>query len=70
LLLEIPGSGLWAVEIKRGLSPKVEKGFHIACDDLRPKWRFVVYSGADRFPLAPDVEAIGLTELTAMLAAL
>src|SRR5439155_15116420 len=33
LLLEIPGRGLWAIEIKRGLSPKVEKGFHLACLD-------------------------------------
>jgi predicted AAA+ superfamily ATPase len=70
LLLEIPGSGMWAIEIKRGLSPKLEKGFHLACDDLRPKQRFVVYSGVERFPLAPDVEAIGVAELAATLAVL
>lgn len=28
LLLELPGrDGLWAIEIKRGVAPKIEKGF-------------------------------------------
>jgi hypothetical protein len=31
VLLEIPGHGLWAVEVKRGLSGQAEKGFGIAC---------------------------------------
>src|SRR5262245_46092650 len=30
---------------------KVERGFHNACADLRPERRFVVYAGAERFPL-------------------
>jgi hypothetical protein len=29
----------------------VVTGFHIACTDLRPHKRFVVYPGAERFPL-------------------
>ncbi|HEX4079522.1 MAG TPA: ATP-binding protein [Rhizomicrobium sp.] len=70
LVLEIPGDGLWAVEIKRGLSPRAEKGFHVACEDLQPSRRFVVYSGAERYALAAKLEAIGVKELAAMLAAL
>ena len=70
LLLEMPGKGLWAIEIKRGLSPKLEKGFQIACDDLRPDRRFVVYGGSDRYPIKADVEVIGLRALADMLAAL
>jgi hypothetical protein len=35
------------VEVKRGLSPKVERGFHNACADLSPERRFVVYSGTE-----------------------
>ena len=48
LLLEIPKHGLWAIEIKRGLSARPEKGFHIACEDLKPARRFVVNSGKER----------------------
>jgi len=60
LLLTLPGGRLWAIEIKRSLAPKVEKGFHLACDDLKPERRFVVYPGTERFPLKGDTEAIGL----------
>jgi uncharacterized protein len=70
LLLEIAGSGTWAVEIKRGLAPKVEKGFHAACEDVKPDRRFVVYSGADRYPLVADVDAISLPALASLLASL
>ncbi len=63
LLLELPGSKLWAIEIKRSLSPKVERGFHVACDDLKPARRLVVYAGDERVPLPHDVEAMGLHAL-------
>jgi hypothetical protein len=58
----------WAIEIKRGLAPKIEKGFHLACEDVKPAHRFVVYSGEDRYPLPNDAEAIGLRELASILA--
>lgn len=70
LLLELPGSKLWAIEIKRSLSPKVERGFHIACDDLEPERRLVVYSGEERVPMPHGVEAVGLHTLARELAAL
>lgn len=63
LVLTLPGGKLWAVEIKRNSAPKVEKGFHIACDDLKPDKRFVVYPGNDRFPLDANTEVIGLAAL-------
>jgi len=63
LLLTLPGSRLWAIEIKRSLSPRVEKGFHIACDDLRPERRLVVYPGREAFPLGSGVEAMPLDVL-------
>ena len=44
LLLEMPGGDLWAVEIKRGRAPRLDKGFHHARQDLEPKRSFVVYS--------------------------
>jgi predicted AAA+ superfamily ATPase len=70
LVLEIPGHGLWAIEIKHGLSARPEKGFHIACEDLQPARRFIVHSGTDRYPVRGDLEAIGVQELASLLATL
>ena len=63
LLLEMPNQGLWAIEIKRSLAPKLERGFHHAREDLKPERCFVVYSGDERYPKAEGVEVIGLEEL-------
>lgn len=68
LLLDLPGGERWAVEIKGGLSPRLERGFHHAREDVKPARSFVVYSGDERYPLAEGVEAIGLREMAAMLA--
>jgi predicted AAA+ superfamily ATPase len=70
LLLEIPGHGLWAIEIKRSLAGRPEKGFYIACQDLKPDRRFVVNAGSGHYPIDAEITAIGLHELAAMLAAL
>ena len=67
LLLRLPGGKVWAIEIKRSLNPKPEKGFHFACDDIQPDKRFIVYPGGERFPITKDLEAIGLIELSEML---
>ena len=40
----------WAVEIKASRTPILKKGFHMACDDLKVKEKFVVYTGEDKFP--------------------
>jgi uncharacterized protein len=70
LILDLPKRGRWAIEIKRSLAPKMDKGFHLACEDLKPVRRFAVYSGADRYPLSPEIEAISLRELARELVAL
>jgi predicted AAA+ superfamily ATPase len=62
LLLTLPGQRFWAVEIKRSLTPKVEKGFYVACEDLAPQRRIVVYPGSERFPLQHGVEAMPLQD--------
>ena len=69
LVLEMPGGTLWAVEIKRGLAPKLDKGFHHAREDLEPERSFVVYSGDARYPKGEGVEVIGLGELASILVA-
>ncbi len=63
LLLSWPDGQLWAIEIKRSLTPKVERGFHAACADLIPTRKFVVYPGTERYRLAADIEVISLVEL-------
>ena len=67
LVLTLPGGQLWALEIKRSSAPKLERGFHFACADLKPHKRFVVYPGDERFPLDADTVAIGLNALAKLL---
>jgi hypothetical protein len=69
LLLSWPNGRLWAIEIKRSLAPKLERGFHVACEDLAPERKYVVYAGSERFRLAPDIEAISLAEMAKELTA-
>jgi predicted AAA+ superfamily ATPase len=67
LLLTLPGGPLWAVEVKQSSTPKIERGFHSACADLRPQRRFVVYPGSERFPLDETTDAIGVVGLARLL---
>lgn len=69
LVLDLPKRERWAIEIKRGLAPKIEKGFHLACDDLKPTRRFVVYSGAERYALTAEIDTIGVRDLALELTA-
>ena len=68
LVPQMPDGDLWAVEIKRGLAPRLDKGFHHARQDLNPTRSFVVYSGVERYPKGEAVEVIGLGELASLLA--
>jgi predicted AAA+ superfamily ATPase len=68
LLLRWPDGECWAIEVKRSLSPKVERGFYVACDDLKPSRQCVVYPGKDSFALGPKTEAVSLAALCGQLA--
>lgn len=63
LVVLLPGGGKWAIEIKRSLSPKVERGFHHACADIEPDRRIAVYPGNDAFPLSDSIEVMPLHQL-------
>ena len=69
LVLRWPEGREWAIEVKRSLSPRPTRGLRSAIDDLEPERSFIVYPGEDRFRVAPAIEAIGLPELAAELAA-
>jgi uncharacterized protein len=67
LLLTLPNTELWAVEVKRSSAPRIERGFQSAWADLKPQKRFVVYPGNERFPLDKITDAIGVVGLSQML---
>lgn len=67
LVLDLPGGQRWAIEVKRGLAPKLGKGFHQARIDLAPDRTFVVIPAEEGYPLGGGVEAIGVAELADLL---
>ncbi|MCF8131849.1 MAG: DUF4143 domain-containing protein [Synechococcus sp. Tobar2m-G35] len=69
LVLEWSPQRRWAIEIKRSLSPRLGKGFHQARADLQPERTFVVTPAATGYPLADDVEVVGLADLAGQLVA-
>ena len=69
-LLAWPNGSLWAIEVKRSLAPKLERGFQAACAELKPERRVAVYPGTERYPMGSDVEALPLPPPMAELAAL
>ena len=64
LLLEFGAGRRHAVEIKRSVGdPRPSKGFHLACDDLKVRGRWVVYPGRERFRLDARTEAVPVSEV-------
>ena len=47
-------------------APRVSKGFHHVCDDLRPTRKFVVHAGSESFPLGEGVHAVPLPDIVAL----
>ena len=70
LLIEHRDGSLWAIEIKRALSARVERGFHHACADLRPERALVVHAGDDRYPVSEKIEGVSVRGLAEELQAL
>ena len=69
LVIEHNDGARWAIEIKRSLSARVGRGFHLACADVEPSRAFVVHAGDDRHPVSESVEGIGVRALAAELRA-
>ena len=68
LVIDLGAGEVWAVEIKYSSAPTVSKGFHSACEDLRPNRKFVVHAGKESFPLARDIRAVTLPAMVDRLA--
>ena len=70
LVLDLPGRQQpWAVEIKRGRAPHLERGFHHAREDVKPERCLVVCGTDEPFSMGNDVEAIGLAGMLEILTA-
>ena len=70
LLLKLPDKGLWAIEIKNSVAPKIKQGFHLACKDVNATQKYVVYGGDDEFPIGKDTIVMSLRNLLMKLHAL
>lgn len=70
LLLTLPTGKRWAIEIKRSLTPKLERGFYNACDDIQPDRKLVIYPGSESYPHSVDIEIASLPEVARQLAAI
>ena len=70
LLLLLPDSELWAVEVKRSSVPRVPRGFRVARKDVAATRSFIVHPGADTYPLEDDIVAVSLPELMRRLTAI
>jgi predicted AAA+ superfamily ATPase len=69
LVLTFPDQTIWAIEIKRNMAPKLQKGFYYAREDIQPKESFLVYPGTENFPIGENIQAIGLTDMLKKIAA-
>lgn len=60
LILKISSQETWAIEIKYGTAPKIKTSFHESAREIQASKKFVIYSGADEFPLAKDTTVLSL----------
>ncbi len=65
LVLQLPGGGPpIAIEAKFSLDPRPTRGFWSALTDLRPARSFVIYPGAEFYPLGENVWALPPGQIT------
>jgi predicted AAA+ superfamily ATPase len=67
LVIMMPNHEIWAIEIKYGSSPKINKHFSRICDDIGATKKLIVYGGKDAFNIAEDVTMIPLKNLMEMI---
>ncbi|MFW5805292.1 MAG: ATP-binding protein [Bacteroidales bacterium] len=67
LVLHTPDDEVWAIEIKKASAPKLTRGYHEACKDVKATHKWVVNANNDRYPLVQEAEVIGLVEFLDLL---
>jgi len=63
LVIKMPSSEIWAIEIKHGIAPKIGKHYSQTCDDVGATHKFILYGGDDVFAVGNDVKIISLSGL-------
>jgi len=67
LVIKMPSSDIWAIEIKHGVAPKLGKHYSKTCDDIGATHKYILYGGEDEFPVGKDVKVISLSKLMGRL---
>lgn len=60
LVIRMPSSEIWAVEIKYGTAPKPGRHYSAIGDDVGATRKYIIYGGDDEFPVSSDVTVISL----------
>jgi len=63
LVIKMPSSEIWAIEIKHGVAPKIGKHYSQTCDDVGAAHKYILYGGDDEFAVRNDVKMISLSGL-------
>ena len=63
LVIKMPNAEMWAVEIKYGTAPKLNKHYSRICDDVGATQKYIVYGGNDEFPVRDGVRVISLERM-------
>jgi predicted AAA+ superfamily ATPase len=70
IVIRMPSSEIWAVEIKYGTNPKLGKHYSSICDDVGATRKYVIYGGNDEFPVNRDVTVVSLPRFMEKLVSL
>lgn len=67
LVIKMPSSQIWAIEIKHGVAPRPSKHYSQTCDDVGATHKYILYGGDEEFPVGNNVKIISLAGLMAKL---
>ena len=59
----------WAIEIKRSTTPRVERGFYNACEDVLPSQKWLIYPDSESYSVGEAIEVMPLHTAMQRLAA-
>ena len=55
------------IDLQKGTSFSLGRGFHEACTDIQPDKKFVIYAGDEKFQSQNEITAIGLYDFMKIL---
>jgi len=67
LVIKVPSSETWAIEIRNGTAPKPGKHYSGTCGDVGAYRKYIVYGGDDAFPISRGVTMISLQKLMQLI---